>query len=93
MGNVKRFLVNLLYENGEPSLTRIMAIGSYVAFFIATAYLILKDIGWAHYETFATLTAGGGFGTQVANKIINFTKGSPSGEPFIKNNYDGNKEP
>ncbi len=89
---VKSFLISLLYENNEPSLTRVMAAISFLAFLAGSAYLLLKGQHWDHYETFAMLTAGGGIGGQIANKYMNLTKASQSGTIFIKNNKTGGNQ-
>lgn len=34
---------------------------------------------WGNYETFATITGGGGAATQVANKLINSKFNTPLG--------------
>lgn len=68
---VKTFLIQLLYEAQQPSLTRCLAIIGYAAFLAGTAYLMLKGQRWEHYETFATITGGGGAGLQAVNKYIN----------------------
>lgn len=65
------FMVGLTYENGLPSLTRVISIVAFLAFLVASAYLIIAGKRWDHYETFATLTGGGGAATQIANKVIN----------------------
>ena len=61
----------LLYENGQPSLTRLLAVSSFLLFAVASLYLMLTGQTWQHYETFAGLTAGGGLITQATNKLIN----------------------
>lgn len=61
----------LLYENEQLSLTRVLAVVGWLAFLIVSAYLVLKGSGWQNYDTFASLTGGGGAATQVANKFIN----------------------
>ena len=93
---MKKLLIGLLYENDEPSLTRVIAVIAFlvplVAFLVVTAYLLIAEREWGSYQTFATATMGGsiaGTMTQLLNKISNTTNGSPSGIPFIKNNGDG----
>lgn len=86
---MKKFIINLLYENGEPSLTRIMTLTAFLAFLVGSAFLLFKGQRWEHYETFAAATAGGGVGGQLANKLMNLSKGSPDGVPFVKNNQGG----
>lgn len=91
LDKIKLFIIGLIYENNEPSLTRIMTILAFLAFLVGSAYLILKGQKWDHYESFATLTGGGGVGGQLANKFMNLSKGSADNQPFIKNNQDGGK--
>jgi hypothetical protein len=71
---------DLLKENGEYSLTRIIAAISFLAFLIGSFYLIWKGITWGNYSTFATFTGGGGMTTQVANKLINSKFNTPAGK-------------
>lgn len=73
-------LLNMLKEGGSYSLTRIAAFIGYSAFLIASAYLIYKGQTWGNYETFATMTGGGGMVTQIANKFINGKYNTPLGE-------------
>lgn len=74
------FLVGLLYENETPSLTRCISIIAFIAFLAGSAYLMLLGKRWDHYETFATLTGGGGAVTQIANKFMNSAYNSPTGK-------------
>ena len=90
LNKIKPFIVGLVYENNEPSLTRVIALMAFMAFLIGSAFLMLKNQHWDHYSEFATLTGGGGAVTQIANKFINFTKGSANEQPYIKNNQGGN---
>ena len=69
----------LLYENGQLSLTRVLAVASFVSFLSGTAYLMLMQIMWPHYDTFATATIGG-TATQVLNKFINSKFNSTAGQ-------------
>ena len=70
----------LLYENGQLSLTRVLAVASFLLFAAGTLYLMLRGQQWAHYETFASVTAGGGLATQVANKVVNSKYNSEPGQ-------------
>ena len=74
----------LIQENGQLSLTRVLTVVAFAAFLVASAYLILSGQTWSHYDTFASLTAGGGLATQVANKFVNSKYNSPPNEPFSK---------
>jgi hypothetical protein len=87
--NVKMFMIGLLYENKEPSLTRVMTVIAFLAFLVGSAFLLVKGQHWDHYDTFAAATAGGGVGGQLVNKFMNLSKGSPENVPFIKNNQNG----
>ena len=60
-----------MYENGELSLTRTISVLFVLLFVGVTIYLVFFDFRWDHYETLATMAAGGGPMTQVANKFIN----------------------
>ena len=80
---MKEYFKMLFYENGEASLTRLMAAVAFVAFLIGSGYLILEGKAWANYETFATMTTGGGAVTQVLNKFINSRYNSRPGEPSV----------
>ena len=61
----------LMYENGGLSLTRTISVLFVLLFIGVTIYLVSFDFRWDHYETLATMAAGGGPMTQVANKFIN----------------------
>ena len=65
---MKRVIEMLMYENGDLSLTRTISV---LLFIGVTIYLVFFDARWDHYETLATMAAGGGPMTQVANKLIN----------------------
>ena len=60
-----------LYENNELSLTRLIAVASWLLFAIVSIYLVAFNITWADYATFAIITGGGGAATQIANKLMN----------------------
>ena len=68
---MKHILEMLMYENGELSLTRTISVLFVLLFIGVTIYLVFFDFRWDHYETLATMAAGGGPMTQVANKFIN----------------------
>ena len=71
---------DLLYENGQISLTRLLAVSSFLLFALVSIYLMATGQTWQHYETFAGLTAGGGLLTQVANKVVNSKLNSEQGQ-------------
>mgnify|MGYP000687358167 FL=1 len=60
-----------MFENGGLSLTRVISLLFVLLFIGVTIYLVFFDFRWDHYETLATMAAGGGPMTQVANKFIN----------------------
>lgn len=66
-----KYLKMLLYENDELSLTRVIAVIGWLAFLAVSGYLVLAHQRWDNYDTFASLTGGGGAATQVVNKLIN----------------------
>lgn len=80
MGKVVQFFRGLIYENGQPSRTGLIALTGWLAFLLGSFYLLAKGQRWDNYETFATFTAGGGAVTQVANKLINSKYNSNPGQ-------------
>lgn len=76
---VVKYIKMLLYENDTLSLTRVLAVIGWLAFLLVSCYLVWKGIGWQNYETFASLTGGGGAATQIANKFINSKYNSAPG--------------
>jgi hypothetical protein len=75
-------MYGLLYENDQLSLTRVLAISGWLAFLFVSFYLVWRGTGWQNYETFASLTGGGGAATQIANKFINSKYNSQVGQPL-----------
>nr|DAG49965.1 MAG TPA: hypothetical protein [Bacteriophage sp.] len=69
----------LLYENGELSLTRVIAASGWIAFLVVSFYLAYFNINWDLYYPFATVTGGGGPVTQLTNKFINSKLNTPRG--------------
>lgn len=84
MENLAKILVSLVTENGQLSLTRSLTVLSYFLFAGVSIYLILNGISWSHYDTFASLTGGGGLATQIGNKFIASKYNSPPEQPPIK---------
>lgn len=74
-----KILQDLFYENSQMSLTRVLAFLGYLIFAIGSFYLILNNITWSGYETFAIYTGGGGTALQFANKFINSKYNSVAG--------------
>lgn len=75
-----KLIRHLLYESGELSLTRSLAVAGFLAFLAGSFYLMYRGIAWGNYETFATMTGGGGLATQVANKFLNSKYNSEPGK-------------
>ena len=73
-------MFDFLKEKGEYSLTRILAVVGFLSFLVGSVYLIYKGQTWGNYETFATMTGGGGAVTQIANKLINSKYNTAQGE-------------
>ena len=76
---MRELLKMLFFENGGLSLTRTIAAVFVLLFVFVTIYLVVFDMSWQHFETLATMAAGGGPATQVANKLINSTYNSAQG--------------
>lgn len=62
-------LKDLLYENNQISLTRLLSVTGFAVFLIVSVYLAYKDT--LDYVTFATICGGGGIANQTVNKYIN----------------------
>lgn len=82
---VMEYLKKLLNESGNPSLTRHLSIVSYGLFVLVTLYLVANNQTWGHYETFTFITAGGGLGMQLSNKLIDSKFNSEIGQMPDKN--------
>ena len=74
----------LLYESGELSLTRSLAVAGFLAFLAGSFYLLWRGVSWGNYETFATMTGGGGLASQIANKFINSKYNSEPGKAPVR---------
>lgn len=71
MEALKNFMAGLLYENGEPSLTRVLSCVYFLLFAAVSAYLAVTGKTWTGYEVFAAFAGGAGVAGQVSNKYIN----------------------
>ena len=71
MRRIKQWGRMLFYENDELSYTRVISAIFVIAFLAVSAYLVLTHTYWQNYDTFASLTGGGGGATQLVNKFIN----------------------
>jgi hypothetical protein len=84
---IKGFLFGLLYEQNEPSLTRVIIALGFLVFVVGTIadiILAIYGIRWQDYSTFATITGGGAMAGKVGDKLVTtFTAqkyGSPEGQ-------------
>jgi len=82
------FFKNMLYENGVPSLTRVLSLIAFAAFLLCSAYLMVKGQVWPHYDTFAYITGGGGTTAQLFNKFVNSKYNSHLGNSPDKANAE-----
>lgn len=84
---------DLFYEDGSLSLTRFIAFGGYLLFAIGSIYLLVHNINWSGYSTFAGYTGGGGAALQFGNKFINSKYNSVDGgyEPKTPPNASAGK--
>jgi len=79
MERIKRWGRMLFYENDELSYTRVISAIFVIAFLAVSTYLVLTHTYWQNYDTFASLTGGGGGATQLVNKFINSKYNSVQG--------------
>lgn len=85
----KEFLFGLLYEQNEPSLTRVIVAASFLIFVLGTvADIILQihDVRWTDYGTFATITGGGALAGKVGDKLVNTFTTQKYGSPPVRKN-------
>lgn len=93
-GKIGTFLCSILYENNEPSLTRLIVAVAFVTFIIGTVVdiiMALYGFNWQSYPTFATITGGGSisakFGDRVVTKVVDSVWNSPPGHaPVTRKN-------
>ena len=79
MKRIREWARMLFYENGELSYTRLISAIFVLAFLGVSFYLVLAHQYWQNYDTFASLTGGGGGATQLVNKFINSKYNSVQG--------------
>lgn len=80
---MRNIIRRLLWENGNPSLTRFLAVWLVLFWCALTAWLAANQIDWGGYAI-ATTTGLGGVATQVINKFVNSKYNSPAGSPGPK---------
>lgn len=79
MATIKNLIQAMFYEDNSLSLTRVLAFGGYLLFVIGSLYLLIHNIDWSGYNTFAGYTGGGGAALQFGNKFINSKYNSVQG--------------
>lgn len=87
--SMRLFFVGLLYENNEPSLTRVLFVASFLLVVAAMVYDWVH--GWPAFPDFArqimTLILGAKTADKVVTYITNSVKNSPPGEaPNVSKN-------
>lgn len=85
MKRIREWARMLFYENGELSYTRLISAIFVLAFLGVSFYLVLAHQYWQNYDTFASLTGGGGGAMQLVNKFINSKYNS------VQGGYDSRK--
>jgi hypothetical protein len=56
---------------GNNSLTDFLSFFGFAAFLVGSGYLIYSGNDWANYDTFASITGGGGLGAKLGKLGIN----------------------
>ena len=75
----KKMIYDLLYENDSLSFTRAIAAVGYVAFIVASFYLMITGKHWEDYAIFASYAGGGSAALQLGNKFVNSKYNSAMG--------------
>lgn len=76
---ISKCFYDLLYENGQVSLTRFLSCVGYLAFIGGSFYMLSNNINWDSYDVFAAYTGGCALGLQFGNKFINSKYNSAPG--------------
>lgn len=72
-------MLELLKENNQLSLTRILPTIGYIAFIVVSLFLAFTGKEWANYGEFA-LATGGAVVVQLGNKWVNSKYNTELGE-------------
>jgi hypothetical protein len=81
----------MMYEDDMLSLTRVLSVSGYAAFLIGSIYLMVNNITWDGYSTFAGYTGGGGAALQFGNKLVNSKYNSAIGSYAPKEDIESMK--
>lgn len=67
-----KFIKSLFQDRwGNYSMTDLLSFLGFAAFLAGSGYLIYKGQDWTNYDTFASITGGGGLGTKIGKLGIN----------------------
>ena len=92
--SAKRIISSCFLEDGNLSLTRVLAFTGYLVFIIGSFYLMYENKHWEDYSVFASYTGGGGLALQFGNKFVNSKYNSIIGstEPINLDKILGDKK-
>jgi len=92
--SAKHIIRSCFFEDGNLSLTRILAFTGYIVFIIGSFYLMYENKHWEDYSVFASYTGGGGLALQFGNKFVNSKYNSIIGstEPINLDKILGDKK-
>ena len=92
--SAKRIIRSCFFEDGNLSLTRVLAFTGYIVFIIGSFYLMYENKHWEDYSVFASYTGGGGLALQFGNKFVNSKYNSIIGstEPINLDKILGDKK-
>ena len=92
--SAKRIISSCFFEDGNLSLTRVLAFTGYIVFIIGSFYLMYENKHWEDYSVFASYTGGGGLALQFGNKFVNSKYNSIIGstEPINLDKILGDKK-
>ena len=92
--SAKRIIGSCFFEDGNLSLTRVLAFTGYLVFIIGSFYLMYENKHWEDYSVFASYTGGGGLALQFGNKFVNSKYNSIIGstEPINLDKILGDKK-
>lgn len=66
-----QMMYDMFYENDTLSFTRVIAATGYIAFIVASFYLMVTGTTWNDYTIFAGYAGGGSAALQFGNKFVN----------------------
>lgn len=67
-----KFIRSLFQDRfGNYSMTDLLSFLGFAAFLAGSGYLIYRGQDWSNYDTFASITGGGGLGAKIGKLGIN----------------------